>query len=676
MMMLHSTKHSLLRFLHIALFATLALSSSLLFAATPNPQRIGDVSGETLLYAGEQEFGTTGAIDGVQTVYRCSAGGAALGTFSINTKSVSGRGLSSLVSVGEVLIAQYDLNPLQEALTVSEFSVWSRTGAMLANVSISDGVSFEGRQFALDGNTLVVRRTNSTQAPLERFEKISLSDGKVSALMTFPTRSSDFALAGGVINVVRDELEAGDAVAYAHSFDLDGKKLASRNIGASLQSPSGGLGVQVLRIGIDPKSQGDLELRLQWDFLRAIVALDRSTLAVKSQIKSDLRADQYGSEVTRRAGKLVTNFSYLGFRGITIRELIVENQKIEVRGGYGGNLLLAPGETAWQGVRACIETGTDGFNTFCLKLGSPTIYRYDLTGDFTPAMTVTSSEGNVRAFASSADGGARFLNASGRFKHSTIGEVQVPIAFENVGGNATVSTRSSSYLGNDYSAETANRWTYDATRKVLIAPALPLGTTESVYISVTVNEKRWSFDLLQIQYEASATPSNKTALVEFYNTALGHFFVTLEGAEAKGIDQGAAGAGWMRTGYAWGAWKDAASAPAGALAVCRFYGNPALNSSGKRIGPNSHFYTIDPDECARVAKDPGWILETNAAFYALTTDPENFFCAGNSVGVRRWYNNGYPTKDSNHRFNSQDTGEMGRAKWTNEGVRFCLANSP
>ncbi len=644
------------------------------FSATPNPQRVGEVRGETLLYAGEQEFATLGTIDGVQIVYRYSAGGAALGTFSINTKSVSGRGFSSLVSVGEVLIAQYDLNPLQEALSVSEFSVWSRTGAMLANASIANGASFEGRQFALDGNTLVVRRTNSRQAPLERFDKISLNDGKVSALMIFPTRSSDFALAGGVINVVRDELEVGDAVAYAHSFDLDGKKLASRNIGALLQSPSGGLGVQVLRIGIDPKSQGDLELHLQWDFLRAIVSLDRSTLAVKSQRKSDLRADQFGSEVTRRAGKLVTNFEYVGFRGITIRELIVENQNIEVRGGYGGNVVLAPDESAWQGVRACIETSTVGFNTVCLKIGSPTIYRYDLTGDFTPAMTVTSSDGDVRAFASSADGGARFAYGSGRLKHAITGEVQVPIVFENVGGNATVSTRSSSYLGNDYSAEIANRWTYDATRKLLIAPALPFGTTESVYISVTVNGKRWSFDRLQIQYDASAAESAKTALVEFYNTALGHFFVTLEGAEAKGIDQGAAGPGWMRTGYAWGAWKYAASAPAGALPVCRFYGNPALNNSGKRIGPNSHFYTIDADECARVAKDPGWILETNAAFYARPTDPVDFFCAGDTVGLRRWYNNGYPTKDSNHRFSSQ--GDMSRTKWTDEGVRFCLANSP
>jgi Repeat of unknown function (DUF5648) len=302
------------------------------------------------------------------------------------------------------------------------------------------------------------------------------------------------------------------------------------------------------------------------------------------------------------------------------------------------------------------------------------IYRYDLGGEFAPTMTLTSPRGAVRSFAYSANDAGFFSNSTVIFKHGLTTEIEIPIAFENVGSSAVVSTSGFSNLGSNYSATVSNRWRYDPLKKRLLAPALAIGTNETVYVRVNADGKDWSFEALQVQYDAGQTV--ETALVEFYNTTLGHFFVTLEGAEAKGIDQGLAGPGWMRTGYSWGAWKDAASAPSGAVPVCRFYGNPAVNSSGKRLGPNSHFYTIDATECARVAKDPGWILETKAAFYAQATDPVNFFCPGDTFGVRRWYNNGYPTKDSNHRFSSQYTSAMESIKWTDEGVRFCLARSP
>ena len=81
-------------------------------------------------------------------------------------------------------------------------------------------------------------------------------------------------------------------------------------------------------------------------------------------------------------------------------------------------------------------------------------------------------------------------------------------------------------------------------------------------------------------------------VVEFYNTSLRHYFITADPAEAAGIDNGAAGAGWVRTGGRFSAWKNAGDAP-GVSAVCRFYGTPVR-------GPNSHFYTADAGECAKV----------------------------------------------------------------------------
>src|SRR6185295_1025622 len=72
-------------------------------------------------------------------------------------------------------------------------------------------------------------------------------------------------------------------------------------------------------------------------------------------------------------------------------------------------------------------------------------------------------------------------------------------------------------------------------------------------------------------------------VVEFYNTVLDHYFVTADAAEATAIDNGSAGPGWQRTGQTF--------KPSGSTAVCRFYGSQSP-------GPNSHFNTVDPAECA------------------------------------------------------------------------------
>ena len=52
---------------------------------------------------------------------------------------------------------------------------------------------------------------------------------------------------------------------------------------------------------------------------------------------------------------------------------------------------------------------------------------------------------------------------------------------------------------------------------------------------------------------ASATPGD-TAVIEFYNSGLKHYFITASAEEAAGIDAGTAGPGWSRTGETWPAW--------------------------------------------------------------------------------------------------------------------------
>jgi serine protease len=144
-------------------------------------------------------------------------------------------------------------------------------------------------------------------------------------------------------------------------------------------------------------------------------------------------------------------------------------------------------------------------------------------------------------------------------------------------------------------------------------------------------------------------------IVEFRNAPLDHYFVTYDGDEALGIDAGAAGRGWSRTG--------AAFRPGGTTPVCRFYGTPG-------VGPNSHFFTASKDECDIVKRSPGWTYE-GLGFY--TTPPVSGQCATGLKAVHRLYNNRAAQNDSNHRFVT-DTAvipAMTAQGWVHEGVVFC-----
>jgi Repeat of unknown function (DUF5648) len=161
------------------------------------------------------------------------------------------------------------------------------------------------------------------------------------------------------------------------------------------------------------------------------------------------------------------------------------------------------------------------------------------------------------------------------------------------------------------------------------------------------------------------------AVTEFFNTNLGHFFLTAEQAEVQAILGGSAGPGWTLTGQTFNAYSSATTARTDAVSVCRFYGTP-----GK--GPNSHFYTADPAECAAVKLDPGWTYE-GIAFYAATTGaggcPYSRYDSKELPSVLRVYNNRFAFNDSNHRFTT-DQGiytQMQAMGWKPEGIVFCAA---
>lgn len=144
-------------------------------------------------------------------------------------------------------------------------------------------------------------------------------------------------------------------------------------------------------------------------------------------------------------------------------------------------------------------------------------------------------------------------------------------------------------------------------------------------------------------------------VVEFHHAGLGHYFMSIDDSEARGIDAGAAGAGWVRTGLGF--------RPGGSAPLCRFYGTPG-------IGPNSHFYTAERGECEAVKGDRGWTYE-GLAFYV--TPVTGGGCAPPLRPVHRLYNNRWMFNDSNHRYVTDTAliAPMEQAGWIHEGVVFC-----
>jgi len=168
-------------------------------------------------------------------------------------------------------------------------------------------------------------------------------------------------------------------------------------------------------------------------------------------------------------------------------------------------------------------------------------------------------------------------------------------------------------------------------------------------------------------------PSGDNVAVEYYNVDLDHFFMTAQAFEQQFVDTGGAGPGWFRTGYSFRTFDANSTAP-GVAQVCRFYGSVSP-------GPNSHFYTLDPAECqylqylqsVQPVTQPRWNYE---GIRFADYPPTSGTCAGGTRPVYRYYNNGFPTRDSNHRF-ATDAGVepfMLSQGWAFEGVTMCAPN--
>lgn len=156
-------------------------------------------------------------------------------------------------------------------------------------------------------------------------------------------------------------------------------------------------------------------------------------------------------------------------------------------------------------------------------------------------------------------------------------------------------------------------------------------------------------------------PPSYQRVTEYHNTILNHYFLSSTPEENASIDSGGAGPGWLKTGESFQAIPP--NVCYGSQRVFRFYGP----------GPNSHFYTADPNECGALrTQKSGWNPEGIAFGAAL---PQSGLCPSTQyTPVYRLYNNRWMFNDSNHRYTIRtDIYQQMIAKgWVGEGVALCV----
>ena len=123
--------------------------------------------------------------------------------------------------------------------------------------------------------------------------------------------------------------------------------------------------------------------------------------------------------------------------------------------------------------------------------------------------------------------------------------------------------------------------------------------------------------------------------VEYFNAALGHYFLTVDAAEMSAV----AAAGWSRTGGEFGVFARSIDAP-GLSPVCRFVHGPAITR-------HAHFYTADPAECEALKANRGLRYE-GIVFYA--SRPVAGQCGAGTTPVYRSTLDDVHRNDFNQRF--------------------------
>jgi hypothetical protein len=162
---------------------------------------------------------------------------------------------------------------------------------------------------------------------------------------------------------------------------------------------------------------------------------------------------------------------------------------------------------------------------------------------------------------------------------------------------------------------------------------------------------------------------NARPVVEYYNSQLQRYFLTINPEEQAFLDADPLGWGYARTSYYFWGWQRPEDAPPTANEVCRFYS--PINQT--------HFYTFAGFECDLLDHDPvTWIDEEANRFLLVPgTKPPDFdgpysSCPFGSVAIDRYWNGG--VGGTNHRYIQRGDSAAVGSNWISEGTRFCAAS--
>ena len=181
---------------------------------------------------------------------------------------------------------------------------------------------------------------------------------------------------------------------------------------------------------------------------------------------------------------------------------------------------------------------------------------------------------------------------------------------------------------------------YPCTTNLATVPALSLPETATP-IAINVSGLMGTQGCVSKSYDFGPV----VQVVEFYNAALNHYFITHVPSEIALLDAGTTIKGWARTNQTFKAYL---TAQAGTTDVCRIYIIP--------VHGDSHFFGRGQAECdATMAAHPDFILE-EPKFMAMIL-PAAGVCPAGTVKVYRVFNN---RPDANHRY------------MTNLGVRAVM----
>lgn len=139
---------------------------------------------------------------------------------------------------------------------------------------------------------------------------------------------------------------------------------------------------------------------------------------------------------------------------------------------------------------------------------------------------------------------------------------------------------------------------------------------------------------------AQSGPGTKVMIVEYFDAALNHYFITPNDGEIALLGKPPF-QDWQLTGLSFSGYA-AGQGPGGAVGVCRFFNDHFL-------GVSTHFYAPHGLGCEQtITGFPDWTLESAELFDAMLPAADGTCPAGN-IPVYRMFNNGMGGAP-NHRF--------------------------